>query len=65
MHLHAGQFQVLSVRVAGAPYNRGKMVGKIPYWPFGEKLRIIVRFQPQRQICFHCHNLEHEDGGMM
>jgi suppressor of ftsI/bilirubin oxidase len=37
-------------------------------WP-GESVRIAIRFSlpfpgPQEYL-FHCHNLEHEDGGMM
>jgi FtsP/CotA-like multicopper oxidase with cupredoxin domain len=37
-------------------------------WP-GESVRIGIRFAmpfpgPQTYV-FHCHNLEHEDGGMM
>ena len=32
----------------------------------GEKVRIIVRFPGNLgKYVFHCHNLEHEDGGMM
>ena len=37
-------------------------------WP-GESVRILIDFRhpfPGEQIyMFHCHNLEHEDGGMM
>jgi suppressor of ftsI/bilirubin oxidase len=37
-------------------------------WP-GESVRIAIRFDidhegPQTYL-FHCHNMEHEDGGMM
>ncbi|MBK9488841.1 MAG: multicopper oxidase family protein [Haliscomenobacter sp.] len=67
MHLHAGSFQVLS-RTGGR--------GLIEPWEYGwkdtvlafpgEKVRIIVRFPDLKgKFVFHCHNLEHEDGGMM
>jgi FtsP/CotA-like multicopper oxidase with cupredoxin domain len=31
----------------------------------GEKVRIIIRFTNTGKFVFHCHNLEHEDDGMM
>ncbi|MBL7807891.1 MAG: multicopper oxidase family protein [Saprospiraceae bacterium] len=67
MHLHAGQFQVLS-RTGG----RGQLEAWEKGWKDtvlafpGEKVRIIVRFPGNLgKYVFHCHNLEHEDGGMM
>jgi blue copper oxidase len=67
MHLHAGQFQVLS-RTGG----RGRVESWEKGWKDtvlafpGEKVRIIVRFSDNLgKYVFHCHNLEHEDGGMM
>jgi blue copper oxidase len=67
MHLHAGQFQVLS-RTGG----RGRIESWEKGWKDtvlafpGEKVRIIVRFPNNLgKYVFHCHNLEHEDGGMM
>lgn len=67
MHLHAGQFQVLS-RTGG----RGRLEAWEKGWKDtvlafpGEKVRIIVRFPGNLgKYVFHCHNLEHEDGGMM
>jgi len=67
MHLHAGQFQVLS-RTGGRgtvePWERG-WKDTVLAFP-GEKVRIIVRFPDLKgKFVFHCHNLEHEDGGMM
>jgi FtsP/CotA-like multicopper oxidase with cupredoxin domain len=67
MHLHAGQFQVLSRsggRGAVEPWERG-WKDTVLAFP-GEKVRIIVRFPDLKgKFVFHCHNLEHEDGGMM
>lgn len=67
MHLHAGQFQVLS-RTGGRgkiePWEKG-WKDTVLAFP-GEKVRIIVRFPGNLgKYVFHCHNLEHEDGGMM
>ena len=67
MHIHAVQFQVLS-RAGG----RGSLIATEQGWKDtvlvmrGEKVRIIMTF-PQKKglFVFHCHNLEHEDDGMM
>jgi len=67
MHLHAGLFQVLS-RQGG----RGRLEAWENGWKDtvlafpGEKVKIIIRFPDfTGKFVFHCHNLEHEDGGMM
>ena len=67
MHLHAGSFQVLS-RTGGRgvlePWEKG-WKDTVLAFP-GEKVRIIVRFPDIKgKFVFHCHNLEHEDAGMM
>lgn len=67
MHLHAGQFQVLS-REGGRgvvqPWEKG-WKDTVLAFP-GEKVRIIIKFPDNKgKFVFHCHNLEHEDGGMM
>lgn len=67
MHIHAVQFQVLS-RMGG----RGSLIATEQGWKDtvlvmqGEKVRVIMTF-PQKKglFVFHCHNLEHEDDGMM
>lgn len=65
MHIHGVQFQVLD-RTGGVvePYERGwkdtVLVKK------GEKVRVIMRFANEKGLfMLHCHNLEHEDDGMM
>jgi suppressor of ftsI/bilirubin oxidase len=80
MHLHGFAFHVLeretspdAVR-ALAVDDKGRLAGDLGQkdtvlvWP-GESVRVGVRFDmpftgPQTYV-FHCHNLEHEDGGMM
>ncbi len=65
MHIHGVQFQVIE-RTSGVvePYEKGwkdtVLVKK------GEKVKIIMRFPNEKGLfLLHCHNLEHEDDGMM
>ncbi len=67
MHLHGAIFQVLD-RSGGRgivfPHENGwkDTVLTMP----GEKVRIIIQFGQNKGVyVFHCHNLEHEDSGMM
>lgn len=67
MHIHAVQFQVLS-RTGGRnqvfPWEKGwkDTVMVMPK----ERVSVIMRFPEYRgKFVFHCHNLEHEDDGMM
>ena len=80
MHIHGFSFQVVerlnSPRQvsAGARFGHGRLVSDLGWkdtvlvWP-GETVRIAIDFAhdfPGDQIhVFHCHNLEHEDAGMM
>lgn len=67
MHLHGVQFQVLSRsggRGAVQSWEKG-WKDTVLVFP-GESVRIIIRFPENKgKFVFHCHNLEHEDGGMM
>ncbi len=67
MHLHGLHFQVLS-RTGG----RGSILPHESGWKDtvlcmpGEKVKIIMTFpENSGTFVFHCHNLEHEDSGMM
>ncbi len=67
MHLHAAQFQVLN-RTGG----RNGLIASETGWKDtvlllpGEKVRVIINFgQNKGKYVLHCHNLEHEDSGMM
>ncbi|MCU0345843.1 MAG: multicopper oxidase family protein [Saprospiraceae bacterium] len=67
MHLHGALFQVLD-RTGGRgqvfPHEKGwkDTVLAMP----GEKVRVIAAFGQEKGVfVFHCHNLEHEDSGMM
>ena len=80
MHLHGFHFEVLAretspdeiVTLQQDPQGRlATDFGRkdtVLVWP-GESVRVAVDFTlpfpgPQSYL-FHCHNLEHEDGGMM
>jgi len=67
IHIHGVQFQVVS-RSGGR--------GQIQAWETGykdtvlvagnEKVQLLISFPVHRgKFVFHCHNLEHEDSGMM
>jgi blue copper oxidase len=80
MHLHGFQFHVLERETSPdqlAPLaigSRGRVAtdlglkDTVLVWP-GESVRIAIDFRtpfPDPQVYLvHCHNLEHEDGGMM
>ena len=80
MHLHGFSFQVVE-RINSPPalsamarFGKDRTVSDLGWkdtvlvWP-GETVRIAIDFThdfPGNQTyLFHCHNLEHEDGGMM
>lgn len=67
MHIHGVQFQVLS-RAGG----RNNLIATEKGWKDtvlvmpGEKVRVIMTFPSYQGVfVFHCHNLEHEDDGMI
>lgn len=80
MHLHGFQFQVLERRNSPAQVREGGVdehgrtatdlgwKDTVLIWP-GETVKIAIDFSHQftgdQLYTFHCHNLEHEDGGMM
>ncbi len=80
MHLHGFSFQVIErlnsppPLAASARFGKGRTVSDLGWkdtvlvWP-GETVRIAIDFThdfPGSQTyLFHCHNLEHEDAGMM
>lgn len=67
MHIHGVQFQVVQ-RTGG----RNQIIASEKGWKDtvlvmpGEKVRVIMTFPEYTGVfVFHCHNLEHEDDGMM
>jgi len=80
MHLHGFHFQVVERQTSPAQVAALKVdeTGRVAtdlgwkdtvlVWP-GESVRIAIDFAlpfaGEQTYLFHCHNLEHEDGGMM
>lgn len=80
MHLHGFQFRVLERETSPDQIQplavdvRGRLATDLGWkdtvlvWP-GESVRIAIDFRHpfagEQIYLFHCHNLEHEDGGMM
>jgi FtsP/CotA-like multicopper oxidase with cupredoxin domain len=66
MHLHGKQFQVLERQgVTHDGYVDEGWKDTVLLMP-GERIRILVRFGDYPGLfLYHCHNLEHEDMGMM
>lgn len=63
-HMHGTQFLVVS-RNGKAPYpNEHGYKDTVGVNP-GETVRIKVRFDKPGVFMYHCHIIEHEDGGMM
>jgi FtsP/CotA-like multicopper oxidase with cupredoxin domain len=67
VHVHVGQFRVLSRtggRASIMPWETG-LKDTVLVLP-GETVQIAVRFEEYPGLfLMHCHNLEHEDAGMM
>jgi len=80
MHLHGFQFRVLERETSPDMLaslvvdKRGRVATDLGWkdtllvWP-GESVKIAIDFRHpfagEQTYLFHCHNLEHEDGGMM
>ncbi len=66
MHIHGVQYQIIA-RTGGRnlilPYERAwkDTVLIVPK----EKVQIIMKFEQKGKFVLHCHNLEHEDDGIM
>lgn len=66
MHIHGVQFQVVA-RTGG----RNSILPQEKAWKDTvlvapkEKVQVIMKFEQKGKFVFHCHNLEHEDDGMM
>jgi spore coat protein A len=64
LHLHLVHFRVLSHSGRPAPYDAG-WKDTLDLGP-GQAAEVLMRFAGYRgRYVFHCHNLEHEDMGMM
>ncbi len=66
MHIHGVIFQVM-----GRTNGRATLLPHEKAWKDTvlvapkEKVQVIMKFEQKGKFVFHCHNLEHEDDGMM
>ncbi len=63
-HVHGTQFQIIS-RDGNEPPLAERGWKDTVFVKTGEEVRIKVRFSKVGIFMYHCHILEHEDGGMM
>lgn len=65
-HIHGGQFQVIRREgVAHAGYVDAGWKDTVLVMP-GERATVLMKYLDYAGLyLYHCHNLEHEDGGMM
>ena len=64
-HVHATQFQVVSRSSGPLGSHELGLKDTVLVWP-GETVQLAVRFERHAGLyVLHCHNLEHEDAGMM
>ena len=64
VHLHGAHFRILKRN--GPHPNHRTAAGRTPCSSPTDAMRLAVTFTGHRgKYVFHCHNLEHEDAGMM
>jgi len=67
-HIHDIQFLILTKNGSQPPENESGWKDVVPVKP-GGTVRVIAQFSdfadPDTPFMYHCHILEHEDGGMM
>ncbi|MBP1744498.1 MAG: mco [Firmicutes bacterium] len=63
-HVHGTQFQVISRDGKDPPLEERGWKDTV-FVKTGEEVKIKVRFSKEGVFMYHCHILEHEDGGMM
>jgi FtsP/CotA-like multicopper oxidase with cupredoxin domain len=67
-HVHGARFQIAAVNGASPPPELSGWKDTIDVPP-EQSVELLVRFadhdNPQATLVYHCHNLAHEDGGMM
>ena len=63
-HIHGAQFKVLSRDGENPSENEQGWKDTISVEP-EETVQVAVQFKEKGVYMFHCHNLEHEDNGMM
>jgi len=64
-HVHATQFQVVRRSSGPLAAHETALKDTVLVWP-GETVELVLRFERHAGLyVLHCHNLEHQDAGMM
>ncbi|WP_376699149.1 multicopper oxidase domain-containing protein [Listeria fleischmannii] len=63
-HIHGTQFQIVSRNGKEVADNERGLKDTVLIAP-NEKVQIKIRFTQKGLFVYHCHNLEHEENGMM
>jgi FtsP/CotA-like multicopper oxidase with cupredoxin domain len=63
-HLHGVQFRILSINGKKPPLAQQGYLDTITLNP-GDSYKISFKFEKKGLYMYHCHNLEHEENGMM
>jgi len=63
-HIHGVQFRLLSINNNASPSNMQGWKDTIMTRP-GNQYKILIKFTQTGVFMYHCHNLEHEEAGMM
>lgn len=63
-HIHGTQFQIVSRNGKEVAENERGLKDTVLVAP-NEKVQIKIRFTQKGLFVYHCHNLEHEENGMM
>lgn len=63
-HIHGAQFRILSVNGKRPSAAESGLMDVVNLKP-GKKVRVLMSFHDRGIFVYHCHNLEHEENGMM
>ncbi|MQS89071.1 multicopper oxidase family protein [Companilactobacillus mishanensis] len=63
-HLHGVQFRILSINGHKPPLNETGYMDTVNLKP-GDSVKLTFKFEKKGLYMYHCHNLEHEQNGMM
>lgn len=63
-HIHGAQFRILSRDGKTPPLNEQGFKDTLNIQP-NETVKLLVKFDTTGMMVYHCHNLEHEESGMM
>lgn len=63
-HIHGAQFRILSINGKRPSATQSGLMDVVNLKP-DQKVRVLISFHDRGIFVYHCHNLEHEENGMM